>query len=380
MILIVALLLTLFGTGILYVAFKVLFWLQLVFTQVNPCVYFLLAGLWIVILVLPLLPIALSFKKTLAWLNGLLMGMIFYLLLFFLLSDLLLGFFKLVRLIPAPLPDSITISTGWVIMVLTASLLLYGVYNARQIKQKSYKLTIPHKETTLDHLNIVLISDLHLGHLNDAAWVKKIVTKINAIHPDLVLMAGDLFNDNFNAITNPDQIQTSFKSIQSAFGVYACMGNHDGGSTFKNMLDFLARSDIKVLQDECAKLDNRFLILGRTESSPIGKQSEPRKELPALMAKLDTRLPVIVLDHNPGNIQEYGRPFDLILCGHTHEGQLFPINLIVSLLYEVSYGYHQKDSHSPHVIVTSGAGVWGMPLRSGSHNEIVCIHVRFKQA
>lgn len=92
----------------------------------------------------------------------------------------------------------------------------------------------------------------------------------------------------------------------------------------------------------------------------------------------DTTLPVVVIDHNPANIDEYGSETDIILCGHTHQGQLFPANIITNLIYTVDYGYYQKDSNSPHVIVSSGIGYWGVPMRVGTDCEIVSLTVTNK--
>jgi predicted MPP superfamily phosphohydrolase len=82
------------------------------------------------------------------------------------------------------------------------------------------------------------------------------------------------------------------------------------------------------------------------------------------------------MDHNPSNLGQYGNEIDLILSGHTHRGQMFPANLVTKAMYVTHYGRYQKDDNSPHVIVTSGAGIWGMPMRIGSNNEIVMITLR----
>jgi hypothetical protein len=87
-------------------------------------------------------------------------------------------------------------------------------------------------------------------------------------------------------------------------------------------------------------------------------------------------MPVIVMEHNPAHIGEYGKEVDLILAGHTHKGQAFPGSLVTRAMYTVDYGYYQKDTDSPHVIVTSGAGTWGTPMRVGTNNEIVSIVLR----
>lgn len=87
----------------------------------------------------------------------------------------------------------------------------------------------------------------------------------------------------------------------------------------------------------------------------------------------DEKLPLIVLDHTPSHIGEYPNSVDLILCGHTHRGQIFPRSLFTKRLFTVDYGLYRENDSSPTVIVTSGAGAWGMPMRVGSDSEIVSI-------
>jgi len=140
------------------------------------------------------------------------------------------------------------------------------------------------------------------------------------------------------------------------------------------MLDFLERSNIKVLIDEYVAIDERFILAGRLDPSPIGRFGDMRRKKPAeVLSGIDVKLPVIVIDHNPANIDEYGSEVDLVLCGHTHRGQIFPGNLFTRAMYVVDYGYYRKDESSPHVVVTSGAGTWGMPMRVGTNCEVVSI-------
>jgi predicted MPP superfamily phosphohydrolase len=82
------------------------------------------------------------------------------------------------------------------------------------------------------------------------------------------------------------------------------------------------------------------------------------------------------MDHNPASIGEYGLGADLILCGHTHKGQLFPASIVTNAMYDVDYGYYRKDAVSPHVIVSSGVGYWGMPMRVGTDCEIVSVKIK----
>ena len=140
-------------------------------------------------------------------------------------------------------------------------------------------------------------------------------------------------------------------------------------------IDFLEQSDIHLLLDETKAIDNAFLLSGRRDSSPIGNQGERRQALQLQRSDL----PSMVIDHQSSNIREYGSETDLILSGHTHRGQLFPFHWITTAVYDVDYGYYRKDEHSPQVIVSSGIGTWGPPLRTSSNNEIVLVHIDFEK-
>ena len=145
------------------------------------------------------------------------------------------------------------------------------------------------------------------------------------------------------------------------------------------MTDFLSKANIKLLSEEYTVIDNRLVLIGRLDSAPIGKyDGVARKKVSDFFKVTDPSMPVIVMDHNPANIDEYSGDIDLILSGHTHKGQIFPANLVTKMIYTVDYGHYQKDSNSPHVIVSSGVGYWGMPMRVGTDCEIVSIQISSK--
>jgi len=377
MIIAVCIMLAILGTGLWYVGRKLLRWLCLVLPNANPKLFIIIPAVIALSFVLAFLPLDLGIKKRLVWFNWFLMGLFLYFLMFFLVSDTALLIGKVSKIIPSPVPQAFIINAGWIVLALVAGMAAYGTYNGRQIKRASYSVQIA-KKTPLANLNIVLISDTHLGYQNDEKWLAKIVAAINALNPDIVVMAGDVFNDNFRVLSNPDNAVRSLQSIKSTYGVYACWGNHDGGKTLDEMLQFLEQGNVKVLQDEYLVIEDKFTIVGRKDSSPIGYQGEPRKELSHVLEGINTELPIIVLDHNPANIREYGNAVDLILSGHTHRGQMFPANIITHFAYEVDYGHYQRDANSPHVIVTSGAGGWGPPFRIGINNEVASILAEFK--
>ena len=179
---------------------------------------------------------------------------------------------------------------------------------------------------------------------------------------------------DFGAITQPEKAIRTLRNLSATYGVYACFGNHDAGETSGQMRDFLSRCGIGLLEEAYTVIDQRLILVGRADSSPIGEGLK-RSSIQQILLDAPTDLPVVVMDHNPANLAEYDSRVDLILSGHTHQGQVFPGNLITNLMYDVDYGYYRKDANSPQIIVTSGISYWGMPMRVGTDCEIVQIRI-----
>lgn len=324
-----------------------------------------------------LTPFPKEVKHILSLISSYCMGVMLYLLLFTVTADLLL-------FVPKRMKLSFTshrLFKGLVtvaVLLLTTSTCVGGFINAQTIRHVSYDIPLSGKQDVSD-MNIVLVSDVHLGSIGSESRLNKIVDEINALNPDLVCIAGDFFDTDFAAIQDPDAALTTLRKLNPTYGTYACLGNHDGGQTHNQMVDFLKKANIHLLNDAYTLIDNRLVLMGRLDSHSIGGYgTEKRKELGQFFSRDNPTLPVIVMDHNPANINQYTTEADLILCGHTHQGQVFPANLITELMYTVDYGYYRKDSHSPHVVVTSGVGTWGMPMRVGTGCEIVSIRLRGK--
>jgi len=366
----------LYGGTNYYIGKRIFQGLSFLFPSMDVKVYTVLYILIALSLILGFLSLPPSLKDILSWVGAYWMRIFVYLLMLFFVADLIVILGSIAKAIPSPLPQSIRFYEALIVLLLTAVIVSYGIYNASQIRQVSYDIKI--NETPLANgLKIALISDLHLGAINSEKNLEKIVTGINDLEPDIVCIAGDIFDDDFNALRSPERTSDLLKSIKSTYGVYACLGNHDGGKTFKEMVRFLESSNIKLLKDEYAVIDERLILIGRVDPSPIrGFGGLKRKEFTEILASIDPQdanLPMVVMDHTPANLEEYGKDVDLILSGHTHRGQLFPFGLVTNAIFTVDYGHYQKDKNSPHVIITSGAGTWGMPMRVGTNNEIVSI-------
>lgn len=272
-----------------------------------------------------------------------------------------------------------------------------GIYHAKHIKVTPYKITVDKSAPDMDSLKIVLLADTHFGYNSGAVHAQEIVDKINEQNPDLVCIAGDIFDNEYDAVREPEKISEILRTIRSKYGVYACWGNHDlnepilAGFTFKHkkedskqlkdprMKRFLQNSNIQLLEDEAVLIDNSFYVVGRKDASLIEKIEEKRKTPAQLTQKLDKDKTIIVIDHQPKELQDIADAgVDLDLCGHTHDGQTFPGNFTVKFLWKNPCGYLQKGSM--HNIVTSGSGVWGPAMRVGTDSEICTINLIFSNS
>lgn len=316
----------------------------------------------------------LAMRRFFGGISGWYMGIFIYLLIYTALGDLLMAVPKLMKLSFTAHKYYKVIFSGSVLL-LTVVTCLYGFINARQIDKVAYEVHLEGKKDVSD-MRIVMISDLHLGSVGSEGRLAHIVDTINDEKPDLVCIAGDIFDSDFGSIRDPEAAIGTLQKIRATYGVYACLGNHDAGKTAADMVEFLEKANIQLLSDTYTVIDNRLILAGRLDRSPIGDYAgQEYQSLPESFAAIDPTMPVIVMDHNPADVHTYGSDVDLILCGHTHKGQIFPGSLITGSMYDVDHGYYRKDAQSPHVIVTSGIGYWGMPMRVGTNSELIRISI-----
>lgn len=317
-----------------------------------------------------------SLKYALGLYGGYWMGVYVYLLLTLLAADLLLLILGALKVLPLPAADRTRCISGFTALFITSVIVIAGTIHADHFVHRSYE-AVTEKITDGREWNIVLISDLHIGSVRSEDRLEHLVSEINALQPDIVCIAGDFFDSDFSAIRDPERCARTLRGLCAKYGVFACLGNHDAGSTAEAMLDFLPQCGIRLL-DECfTELDGSLTVVGRLDRSPIGGYAQKgRGAFSDAVFGADTSLPAVVLDHTPSHIREYPGWVDLILCGHTHHGQIFPGSLFTNLLFPVDYGLYRETEESPTVIVTSGAGTWGLPMRVGSDSEIVSIRLK----
>jgi predicted MPP superfamily phosphohydrolase len=261
---------------------------------------------------------------------------------------------------------------GMITLVLLISFLVYGTYNAYSPVVRNYEIKMDKSSSSLDSLHIVMAADTHFGLLSGKDHAERLVEKVNKLSPDLILLPGDLFDDDVQPFLD-QKIDKILSKLHAPYGVYASLGNHDKhDGTMQELIQALERSGINVLYDETMDVEEEFTLIGRKD-----RTEDDRLPLDKLMSGVNLEKPVILLEHQPYELdiaQQEG--VDLMVSGHTHRGQIFPGNLITDAIYENDWGYLQKEKM--HTIVTSGYGFWGPPIRIGTRSEIVSIQVQFE--
>jgi len=262
------------------------------------------------------------------------------------------------------------------ITIFALVIVLIGHLNALHPRIRKLKIEISKSANNLKKLNLVLVSDVHLGTIIRNSRLLKIVDEINRLNPDVVLIPGDLIDEDITPVVEQNMAE-SLKQIRSKYGVFACTGNHEYFSGVEQTVSYIQQSNITVLQDSVVKIAGVLYLIGRKDLM-VEKFSSGRKSLKELVKGLDLNLPVILMDHQPFHLEEAEQNgIDLQLSGHTHHGQIFPFNLITKKVYEKSWGYLKKGE--THYYISCGVGTWGPPVRIGNTPEIVLITLLFNK-
>ncbi|MDR2131082.1 MAG: metallophosphoesterase [Odoribacteraceae bacterium] len=220
-----------------------------------------------------------------------------------------------------------------------------------------------------ESVKIVVISDLHLGYGIGRRELARWVELINAERPDVVLIAGDMVDHDIRPLEE-QRLWEGLRRIEARWGVYACPGNHEYIAGIDKSLRFLEKAGIRVLRDSVVEVGGAFLLAGRDD-----RQNPGRASLRKLIGGLERSKPLLLLDHQPVHLEEaVEQGVDLQFSGHTHRGQVWPVNWITDRLFEVSHGYKRKGN--TRVYVTSGIGLWGGKFRIGTRSEYLVIRLQ----
>lgn len=257
------------------------------------------------------------------------------------------------------------------IFIGTVGLMIHAHQVVMHPKVKEICLTLPKGNCPRDSLTIVMMSDLHIGELVTKPLVQRYVQMSNAVHPDMVVIVGDVMDYELR-FAEKGHIEEDLRKLHAALGTYVVYGNHEYRANRFAKQRWLRKTGMTLLVDSVVMPDSAFYLIGRDDY--INKR---RKSLHALMAGVDTTKPVIVLDHQPVAFPEMRmNHVDLGLHGHTHNGQYWPAPLLLKLVFECPYGYYRK-APTQHYI-SSGIGIAGAPYRIGTASEMVVLRIRFQ--
>lgn len=361
-----------------WLRFKVPFAVVYLFMALSPVIAFLL----------PKSAVAIVIRR----LSTYWIGIMLYSLLYVVLFDLLRLIAKHTKLKNTLLfSRGSVISIGSVVVACAVATCLYGIFNARNIKVNEYSVTVNKSCGSDKHLKAVLVADLHMGYAIGVDHITNMVEKINQQDADIVIIAGDIFDNSYDGMDDPEGIKAQLRSIKSKYGVYAVYGNHDidekilMGFTFdwggkqlhsEKMTNFMKECNIKLINDESVLINDEFYLVGRRDTDKPSTEDGTRAEISELTKDLDKTKPIFVLSHEPDELQKTADAgADIDFSGHTHDGQLFPGNLTIGLFWENPCGMIKKDNM--YSIVTSGVGVYGTFMRVGTDAEICSVDIDF---
>lgn len=361
-----------------WLRFKVPFAVVYLFMALSPVIAFLL----------PKSAVAIVIRRISTYWIGIMLYSLLYVVLF----DLLRLIAKHTKLKNTLLfSRGSVISIGSVVVACAVATCLYGIFNARNIKVNEYSVTVNKSCGSDKHLKAVLVADLHMGYAIGVDHITNMVEKINQQDADIVIIAGDIFDNSYDGMDDPEGIKAQLRSIKSKYGVYAVYGNHDidekilMGFTFdwdgkqlhsEKMTNFMKECNIKLINDESVLINDEFYLVGRRDTDKPGTEDGTRAEISELTKDLDKTKPIFVLSHEPDELQKTADAgADIDFSGHTHDGQLFPGNLTIGLFWENPCGMIKKDNM--YSIVTSGVGVYGTFMRVGTDAEICSVDIDF---
>lgn len=280
------------------------------------------------------------------------------------------------------------------IIVLTGVTSIYGIINAKIVRTTEYEITINKDGGNFKEMTIAMFGDPQFGYNIGEYHLKQAVDIINKNDVDIVCVVGDIFDNQYSAIKNPDKLIDLFNQIKSKYGMYAVLGNHDVeepilcGFTFNDgdlanklasteMLNFIKKSGMVLLYDENVIINNSVNLYGRADQERPNLGNITRKESGDLFKEVDVSKPIMVLDHEPREYDELEKAgVDLMMAGHTHDGQLWPTKIATDIIWENPYGLWVKNAF--HAITTSGLGLFGPNMRVGTIAEVCIIHVKFR--
>lgn len=261
---------------------------------------------------------------------------------------------------------------GVAIILLVMAQFAIGLYAANKPRVTHYTFKNP---DVAQNFRIVQLADLHITTFTSRDRMERLVEKVNELKPDLIVITGDIIDNELKPYLDKN-MKDIFINFKSNYGVYAVLGNHDyyGGDAEEAMVEFAA-SGMTMLRDTAVEIDDLGIVLaGRDDLHSGAYTLKPRMPLADIINGFDSAKPLIVLNHQPLEAEDAMRNNAFLeLAGHTHNGQIFPVNIIVKYMYPTAWGVWNKNNYN--LLVSCGTGTWGLPVRTSSYSEIVVIDI-----
>jgi predicted MPP superfamily phosphohydrolase len=259
------------------------------------------------------------------------------------------------------------------VAVISAALIVcgYAMWRAAQ-PARIARADVPVKNVTpeLRNLNIALAADFHTGILVGKRQVHRMTTQIMSLHPDLILMPGDILDHPPQRLR---RVAEEFRRLKAPLGVFGTTGNHEYYINVKASLALLDDNGLRMLNNEAVTLPNGLVIEGIADRTAL-QFHLPRPKIGEFVAEYANDKPTILLNHTPSGdeAQAAGRAgADLVVSGHTHGGQIWPFSLLTRLVFTYHHGLYPLERG--HILTTCGIGTWGPAMRLGAPPEIVLI-------
>lgn len=262
-------------------------------------------------------------------------------------------------------------SLAWIIFGILAILVAIGLQSVRNPVIRKLDLELKSISPLTETLTIVQLSDLHLDPLKSVAWWQRIVDRTNALQPDIIVLTGDIIDED------PDELagfMPGLKRLKARLGIFGVTGNHEFYIDTPKAMQMMDECGVRMLRNEVYPIADIVNIVGLDDPTGIGVSAAPSPDFARLAQSIDPDLPVIVLNHQPIYIEDVrALGGDVQISGHTHDGQLWPFKWINRLVFRYQNGLHRIGDL--YLYVSSGTGTWGPPFRIGTISEIVLYRV-----
>lgn len=275
--------------------------------------------------------------------------------------------------------------SAFVLLAMALCIVLYGLLNARFIRIRRFNISLPHLPTVWQSKKFALVSDTHLGAINGIGFSRRIVNLLLRLKPDLILVAGDLFD---GAGIDPSLALAPWGELKPKYGICFVTGNHEEFGDRTPYLKAVHDAGIRILDPndipylrrdtDAAFINSALIELDGLQIAGLGFHDSthlPRLRAALASLALDRSKPGILIHHLPNQLPEIERAgFSLMVSGHTHGGQFFPFTLLVNAIFgPFASGYARFGNLQ--TLTSLGAGTWGPPIRVGTRSELLLIEL-----